>query len=965
MATNPIDSPLPSRRAPASVGQSSLWLLRQLMPCPSAYNTAVQFRLTGELDAGALIASFQEVVRRHESLRTTFASDDGTVQQLIWDSLPAETAITDLSFAPDPASAGAAIARELASRAFDLAQGPLLCVGVLRYGPTDHALVVVVDHIIADGTSLRLMWREIEALYPALRAGAPTTLARPARQFAEFAEAQAAWLCTEQFQKQLAHWTSRLAGASANDMPTDRPRPPLRTFQGDLVVATIPSSVVQRLRAHCRASDISLFAALLATLDVLVARYSGQSDVSVLVPIAARHRFASTNVIGYHANVAAVRSQVPGDAPFAEVARKVNQDILAAVLRQDVPFAKVIEALRRERLIDDDHLARISLSYFDAPGAVLELPGVEASFSEIPNGGAKFDLSLIVTERAADLMVSAEFSTDLYDKATIEALLAHYLVLLEGVATEPTCAVSALPILTPHESTLLARWNATELELSGRGRCVHELFEAQAARTPDAVAVRFEGQEVTYGELDRRTNQLARALRKRGVKAETLVGVLMERSIEMVVALYGVLKAGGAYVPLDPEYPRDRLGFMLEDTRAPVILLQAHLEDVLPAHEAQLLRLDTEWDAIAIESSEPLAREGLSDRNLAYVIYTSGSTGRPKGAMNEHRGVANRLLWAQQATPLTEDDRYLQKTPYSFDVSVPEFFWPLMVGARLVLARPGVIVIPRYLAKVIADEGITILHFVPSMLRRLPRGAPLAGRRLAAARVLQRRGSIGRARRAVLRDLPRGVALETCTARPRPRWTSPGGRAARRGTVPIGRPIANVTASRAGRAAGTGAGGRARASCTSAGCRWGAAISIARSSTRERFMPDPFASIPKPSCTARATWRDGRASGVLEYLGRADLQVKIRGFRVELGEIEAVLAEHPRSGATVGGGARGRAWRQTTDRVRRPRRRREYGRHTRGSCPTRAAAGAPDPPRCEASRTHGPGDLRRASPRSR
>jgi amino acid adenylation domain-containing protein len=799
----------------------------------------------------------------------------------------------------------------MAAEPFDLEHGPLLRICLLHVRPQDYRLVVVVDHIVADGMSLGILWREIEALYrifhargvavspPEREAARETaTLLPPARQYSSCVEAQARWLETPAFARQLKYWTSHLAGAAACSLPVDRPRPPVRSYRGDLAVIELPAALTASLSELSARHDVSLFASLLAGLDVLLARSSGQSDVVVMTPVACRQRFAAEAVIGYVANIVVLRTEVPARLRFDELIQRVNKEIMDGVCRRDVPFQKVIEALRPERSLSHDHLAGVALTFLPPHACALDLPGVEASYREIPNGGAKFDLSLIVAERADHLTVSAEYNSDIFDAATIHAFLEHYRLLLEAASAAPSMPAFDVPLLTAEERRLLELWNDTARTYP-EGATLHELVAAQAARAPMAVALRFEGRDVRYGELDRRANQLAHALRKRGVGPDTVVGVLMERSVEMVVALLGVLKAGGAYIPLDAEYPRDRLAFMLDDARPPVILIQARLASLLPEHGGAVLRVDAEWEAIASEPNDAPPRDGLTPRNLAYVIYTSGSTGRPKGAMNEHLGICNRLTWGQRAFGLTDADRVLQKTPYSFDVSVWEIFWPLTVGATLVIARPQGHRDPAYLAQLIADEGITTVHFVPSMLAVFldAVGRPGSGDVCGS---LRRVVCSGETLPASIADrfferFPSGVALDNLYG-PTEAGIEVTSWACTRGAalVPIGRPIDNVTLHIVDERLAPVPIGVAGELCIG-GVQVGRGYLNRPELTRERFIPDPFRLASDAEARLYKTGDRARwlPSGVIEYLGRADFQVKIRGFRIELGEIEATLAEHP------------------------------------------------------------------------
>jgi amino acid adenylation domain-containing protein len=880
-----------ARRLPASPAQASLFFLRQVMPYPSAYNTAVRFRLSGELDAGALLGAFREIVRRHESLRTTFAVEDGAVVQMIRARATIDVTSIDVSSSPTPEAHADRLARAAAELPFDLARGPLLSVRLIRVAPREHLLCVVFDHIVMDGLSMAVLWRELGALYRASRGGAPP-LPPPGRQYAQCVEAQAAWLRTSAHERQLAYWTARLSGVEAGDLPADRPRPPVRSHRGDLRVAALPAPLVAGLRALAARHEVSIFAELLAALAVLLARCAGQREAVVMVPMACRQRFLAEEVVGFFANVVVLRSEVPPEIPFVGLVRRVNAELMAGALRQDVPFERVVEALHPDRSLSHDPLARVALSFLPARAATLDLPGVTATYGEIPNGGAKFDLGFVVTEHADHLTCSVEYNSDIFDPETVEALLGRYRLVLEAGVADPSLCVADLPLLGAEERRrVLVEWNATD-HAHPQDRTLTEVFEAQADATPQAVALAFEGRTLTYRALDQRANQLARVLRRHGVGPEALVGVCMHRSLELVVALCAVLKAGGAYVPLDPSFPADRLAFILADARPRVILADPDLAAGLPPSDAVVVPVSASSSAFAAEPSGRLGRAGLTLESLAYVIYTSGSTGRPKGAMNEHRGILNRLLWMQRTFGLGAGDRVIQKTPFSFDISVWELFWPLMFGARLVVARPEGHRDPRYLAELIAAQGITMAHFVPSMLR-----AFLEDRRAAACRSLRLVFASGEALPPALCDrffevLP-GAALHnlygpTEAAVEVTHWACRPGAA----VVPIGRPIDNVRVyvldeQRQPVPIGV------RGELHIGGVQVGRGYLDRPELTRERFVDDPFDARPGARLYRTGDVARWLPSGDVEYLGRDDFQVKIRGFRIELGEIEAALASHP------------------------------------------------------------------------
>jgi amino acid adenylation domain-containing protein len=528
-----------------------------------------------------------------------------------------------------------------------------------------------------------------------------------------------------------------------------------------------------------------------------------------------------------------------------------------------------------------------------SPAQVLELEGLSVSPLELDKGSAQLDLSLRLQEGVEGVRGHFEYNTDLFDAGTIDRLANQFLKLLEEVARDPEQRIAELPLLSgPEKDQILVEWNDTRVDYPPH-LCLHQLFEAQAERTPEAVAVCFDGQSLTYCELHHRANQLAHHLRKLGVGPETLVGVYMERSLEMVVALYGILKTGGAYVPLDPDYPPDRVAFMLEDAQAPVLLTQPLLVEGLPKHGAQVICLDSDWGTIAQESAHnPVS--GATATNLAYVIYTSGSTGRPKGVMNTHRGIVNRLLWMQDAYRLTEADRVLQKTPFSFDVSVWEFFWPLLVGARLVVARPGGHRNSAYLVRTIVDQEITTLHFVPSMLQLF-----LEDKGVEECRSLKRVICSGEALPCQLQQRfferlgaelhnlygPTEAAVDVAY------WQCERDSDPRR-IVPIGRPVANTRLyilDRRGQPVPVGVAGELHIG----------GVQVARGYlnrpelTAEKFIPDPFSSDPKARLYRTGDLARYRPDGAIEFLGRLDFQVKVRGFRIELGEIEAVLNQHP------------------------------------------------------------------------
>jgi amino acid adenylation domain-containing protein/non-ribosomal peptide synthase protein (TIGR01720 family) len=904
MAGDGQRSPIPAiprdRPLPLSFGQERLWFLEQLEPGGAAYALPAALRLEGPLVPDALQRAIAEIVRRHEALRTTFSSIEGQPVAVIHEAVAVPLPITDLSIFP-PEEREIAMRREIAvesRRSFDLATGPLLRARLLRLGPEEHVLVSAMHHIVSDGWSSNVFARELGALYDAFAAGRPSPLPELPIQYVDFAAWQRGVLAGDALDRQLAYWKNRLAGApAAIDLPTDRPRPPVPSLAGSWRRFTLSPGLSAALRELAQREGVTLFMLLLAAASVLLARMSGQDDLVVGSPIAGRTRPETEPLIGFFVNTLVLRAEITRDAPFRALLAQVKETCLGAYAHQDMPFERLVQALSPERDPSRSPLFQVLFSLQNAGAEGGSPSTVRRRGMAVDSGAAKFDLTVAMADGPSGLHGVIEYATDLFDAATIDAMGSHLGVLLEGIAADPGQPIGALPILPAAERhTVVETFNATAADYP-TDALIHEIVAAQAARTPEAIALVFEEISLTYRELDRRANQLAHALRRRGVGPDVLVGVCLARSIELVVALHAVLRAGGAYVPLDPEYPKDRLAFMLDDAKVPVLLTQAHLEALLPAHEAEVLRLDAAWSTMENEPESPLERGALALTNLAYVIYTSGSTGRPKGAMNEHRGILNRLQWMQEAHGLTGADRVLQKTPFSFDVSVWEFFWPLMFGATLVIARPEGHKDPAYLVDLIGAQGITTLHFVPSMLKVfLDEAEPVSARARCAS--LQRVFASGEALLPAMVDAfaaclpatklhnlygPTEAAVDVTA------WECLAGEA----IVPIGKPIANVRIYLLDeRMAPVPIGAR--------GELYIGGVQVARGYlnrpelTTERFVPDPF--IPADGYPLYRTGDVARwlPTGAIEYLGRADFQVKIRGFRIELGEIEAALSEHPK-----------------------------------------------------------------------
>jgi len=883
---------------PLSYAQERLWLLEQIGGLGSAYNVPASVRLRGALDVAALERSFTAVVERHEGLRTRFAVVDGSPVQVIdpagWFGL----AIEDLSELPGGERAAAVWARMhvLMRQPFDLERGPLLRAHLLRLSGEEHVAVVVMHHIVSDGWSIGVLIRELGALYAAFSQGRPSPLPALAVQYADYAAWQRGWLQGEVLEKQVSYWKQRLSGApAALELPSDRQRPAVQSYRGAHHGFALPAELTASLNELARGAGATLFMVLLAAFKVVLGRWSGQEDIVVGSPIAGRTHRELEGLIGFFVNTLALRTELGGDPSFKELLQRVRETALGAYAHQDLPFEKLVAELQPVRDLSRQPIFQVLFALQNVPRETLQLPGLELRRAGGGRPTAKFDLALSVHEREGRLEGHFEYATDLFDAATIERLAGHLKTLLEGIVTNPDARLSELPLLSEAERhRLLTEWNDTAA-VYPREKCLHELFAEQAERTSNAVAVVYEDQCLTYGELDRRSNQLGHHLRGLGVGSEVVVGLCVQRSLEMVVGLLGILKAGGAYLPLDPSYPRERLAYMLEDAGSSVLVMQTGLEEALPEHGARVVRLDRNWPEIAGEPTHAPA-SGAGPDNLAYVIYTSGSTGKPKGVMSTHSGIVNRLLWMEDVYRLTPMDRIFQKTPFSFDVSVWEFFWPLITGARLVVARPGRHMDPLYLASRIAAEQVTIMHFVPSMLRPYLEMAP--AEQYTSLREVMCSGE------ALTPDLVRSLLGSSCVRVNNlygpteasvdvTMWHS---QMRPDGVVPIGRPIWNTRVyvlDAALKPVPVGVGGELYIG--GAGLARGY---LGRGAlTAERFVPSPYGD-------GERLYRTGDLvrylpDGNLEFLGRLDHQVKLRGYRIELGEIEAGLLEHGSVGQAV------------------------------------------------------------------
>jgi len=872
-----------------SFAQARLWFLEQLRPGTPVHNIPAAFRLLGALDAAALQRALAEVSRRQEALRTSFQSVRGEPAQVVAPEPRVELRLVDLSREPRREREAAAwrVADAEARLPFDLGRAPLMRVILLRLAQEEHILVLVIHHLVADGWSLDVLYRELGALYPAFAGGRKSPLPDLPAQYADYTRWQHRWAAGETFRGQLGYWRERLAALPTLELPTDRPRPAVQSGRGSHIGLGLDPTLAEPLDALARQEEATRFMVFLAAFQALLGRYTGQDDIVVGTPIAGRNRSEVQDLIGFFVNTLVIRAEVDPADGFRALLRRVRAGALEVYANQDIPFEKLVEVLEPERDLSSTPLFQVLFAV--QTGATLQLPGIVSvdETHRIDKGTTQFDLAVVVHQGDGLLEVRAHYSTDLFEPDRLERLLDHYRTLLTAALGEPDRPLGGLPLLTPAEQRRLTLdWNATEREFPGE-LCAHEVFERQAGRVPEATAVICGGERLSYAELDRRANQLAHYLRRLGIGPERLVGLCLDRSPLVVVAVLGVMKAGGAYVPLDPAYPADRLEFMARDAGLSLILTQEHLKDGLAGHTARLACLDSDWEAISRESVADPERTARPD-NLAYVIYTSGSTGVPKGVMLSHRGLVNLAGTPPTVHGVHAGSRKLQFASLSFDASVWEMFLALGRGASLVLATEEELSDPERLAALLAGERVTAATLPPSMLSQLPLEAAASLESLVTAGEACPPGlAAAWAGRLTLINAYGPTETTVCATSGR---VPPEVSADR--SPPIGTPLPNTRVyvlDRRLQPVPSGVPGEL----------YVGGVGLARGYlgrpglTAERFVPDPLGPEPGARLYRTGDLACWTADGSLEFLGRIDHQVKLRGFRIELGEVEAVLAEHP------------------------------------------------------------------------
>lgn len=876
---------------PVSFAQRRLWFLDQLEPGSSLYNINLTVRLRGQLDVEALKQTFHELCRRQEVLRTSFAMVGGEPVQVVNEPLPFSLPLIDLCDLPQSERRDKALrlATDDAEQPFDLSCSPLMRATLLRLADNEHWLLLTMHHIISDAWSFGVMFKDVIALYNDFAAGRSPALPELPIQYADYAVWQREWLRGEVRERHLNYWKQQLQNMPpVLELPIDKPRPAIQNHQGAMQQVMVPQTLTEQLRAFCRKHDVTMFMTLLAAFKVLIYRYTQQEDIIVGTPVAGRDRAEVEGLIGFFINTLVLRTDLSGNPTFTDLLRRVRDTALEAYAHRELPFEELVKELQPARDLSYAPLFQVVFMLDSAPAPAVRLGDLQVSGQNIGDEPSKFDLTLTLSDTENGCTGSIIYRTDLFEPATIARMAEHYQNLLNGIIVNPAARISELPLLGLKERhQLLVEWNTTAADYPEQS-CIHELFEEQVRRTPEALAVISETERLTYLELNGRANQVAHYLRRIGIGAESIVAVLMERSVEMVVGLLGVLKAGGGYLPLDPQYPQDRLSFMIEDARPQVVLTQERLaESIRQQAGIRVVSLDSQWSEIESESADEI--ESVSGAgNLAYVIYTSGSTGRPKGILLHHRGLCNLIVASNKLFFIDDESCVLQFASPSFDVSVWEIFMALVAGSTLTVGNRETFFSSEKLREMVQRHRVTVALLPPSLLRVLTAEE--------------------------FPTLKTVIAVgEKCTTEIVGKW-APGryffnGYGPAEGTVtvsayltdarethyngpPIGKPLVNTrlyVLDRHLQPVPTGVVGELFLGgvCVARGYLNRPAL------TAEKFIPDPFGGdfgtrLYKTGDLARRL-----PDGNLQFVGRVDHQEKIRGYRIEMGEVETALSKHP------------------------------------------------------------------------
>lgn len=877
---------------PTSFAQQRLWFLNRLEPASPAYNIPRPLRIHGDLDAEVLRETFNRILARHEVLRGKFELAESQPVQVIASQLEIELPVVDLRHLSEAEREKevSKLAVADAERPFDLSQAPLLRFKLLKLAPREHVLLLTMHHIISDGWSMGILVREMGAIYQALRSGQTIELAPLKIQYADFARWQRDWLKDEVLDEQLGYWRPHLAGAPAVlNLPIASSRPRIQTITGSHITKQLDSKLTNALRELSRREGATLFMTLLAAFKTLLYRYSGQDDLVVGSPIAGRNRQELEELIGFFVNSLPLRTSLAGNPTFRQLITRVRETALGAFAHQDLPFEKIVEATQPRRSLSYAPIFQVMFALQNQPSATFKLPGLEVAPLKREYDTSKFDLTLFMNEGAGGLECWLEYNTDIFASDSIERLLEHFETLLASVVSNPDRRIANLALLRDDEQQqLLVDWNDTAVDFPARNS-VHEFFEAQAAKTPEAIALMCGQRQMNYAELNQRANQVARHLRTLGVGPESRVAICLPRSIEMVTAVLAVLKAGGAYVPLDPAYPTERLAFTLEDSNARVLLTNEDLNANPPDTGARRVFVESAWAEIGKNESTNLTPL-TNPSNLAYVIYTSGSTGLPKGVAIEHRSTVAFLHWVLETFTTKQLRGVLLSTSLCFDLSVFELFAPLSCGGKAIIVE-NALELPE-----LKSGDVTLVNTVPSAIAELVRidGIPssvetinLAGEPLVKS-LVDRLYEHTQAQRVLnLYGPSEDTTYSTfVVAQESPHEPT------------IGKPIANTVAYVLdSHLQPVPAGIPGELHLSGAGLARG--YLNRQDLTAEKFIPDPFSAHPGSRMYRTGDLARYQSDGEIQFLGRIDHQVKLRGYRIELGEIESVLRGHPAVQDTV------------------------------------------------------------------
>ncbi len=882
---------LPLHKAPregsicTSFSQERLWFLSQLEPESIAYNITVGVKLPRQLQIDIFKKSLNEIFRRHEVLRTTFGEEEGRPVQIVSPAAPFDVQLENLQDVPQAQIPERVqqIATHQTLRPFNLTKDQLFRATLIQLGKEESFLIITMHHIITDRWSLGILAREIRSLYRAYSEDSPSPLPELPIQYADFAYSQRKWLEGDVLESQLNYWKQKLAGVQLLQLPADRTRPAIQTYRGGKKGLRLSKDLTEELNQLSQSHGVTLFMTLLAAFKVLLCRYTGQTDFAVGSPIANRNRTEVEGLIGFFVNTLVLRTDLSGNPHFLDLLANVKETVLGALSNQDTPFEKLVEAINPKRDMSNSPLFQVMFTFQNVPGTSVDLLG----WSFFDTGTSMFDLTLYMWEEEKGLAGEIEYNVDLFDTVTIDLMTEHFETVLKGIVTNPEKRLSELPILTDSEKhRLLIEWNNTNTDYP-KEKCFKQLFEEQVTRTPEGTAVICAGRSLTYYELNNRANQVANHLRKLDVRPDSIVGIYIDRSIDMVVGLLGILKAGGTYMPLDPYFPVERIKFMLEDSHSGILVTQSHLWGNLGEFSGKVICLDSDWGRISEEKeSDPPDQAGPND--LAYTIYTSGSTGKPKGVQISHRALVNFLCSMGKKPGLTRGDTLLSVTTMSFDIFGLELFLPLITGAKVVITERGDALDGVRLIELLKNHEASIMQATPATWRLLIESGWSGSKNL--------RALCGG------ESLPSdivGPLLDRCKElwnlygpTETTIWSTIYRVRSKEDPILIGSPIANTQVYILdGSLQPVPAGVVGELHIGGEGLARGYLNRDAL--TREKFIPNPFGPVPGGHIYKTGDLARYRSDGRIECLGRSDHQVKVRGYRIELGEIETALADHP------------------------------------------------------------------------